>query len=343
MQLKSTRIDHLSYRKVHDRVWRIVDTTDGRNAEVGPCYKSEKLLLEDFDDYYARSWAPVQKKVVFIVFGDEAAKAWGWGEIDEQVKEGLQKFEFDTDGEVNAFIRGIEVTLGNDGAVRVEPEDAQRIQEFDLDADTDSEDESEDPAEGEQEGQQPTLPPYPTSVEDHAARFPDQVFVQTLGRDAYDVKWDINLNLTDRWGDINYADADKKPLHDLMAEEGLLDRLHLQMFDEITFVVRKDGAWGILFELELCCQESEDGAVGADGPWGMREELEQSIMQVIADLAPKFPKVHFASAHPYQGVHERNCLWAFVPDGALSRADLDELGDAVLTFGYGSKRVQEGC
>src|SRR3546814_377846 len=68
-------------------------------------------------------------------------------------------------------------------------------------------------------------------------------------------EWAISLNLTDRWGDINDTDREKKPLADLENNPALHEQLLKQMYCEDTFVVRKDGQYGILFELEFMSQE----------------------------------------------------------------------------------------
>ncbi len=84
-----------------------------------------------------------------------------------------------------------------------------------------------------------------------------EIEVRDLGNPEVFTTWHISQNLTDRLGEINDFDAENKPLDKLQHESGLLDRLREQMVDEITFVARKDGRFGILFEVECASQESE--------------------------------------------------------------------------------------
>ncbi|OGU24363.1 MAG: hypothetical protein A2580_09215 [Hydrogenophilales bacterium RIFOXYD1_FULL_62_11] len=57
MKIKNTRISYLGYAMIEAGLWRVIDKSDGRNAVVGPQYKSEAELLGDFDRYYQASWA----------------------------------------------------------------------------------------------------------------------------------------------------------------------------------------------------------------------------------------------------------------------------------------------
>lgn len=142
--------------------------------------------------------------------------------------------------------------------------------------------------------------------------------------------WNISLNLTDRWGELNWFDHRNKPLGGLLDGEGpseLLERLREQMSDEMTFIVRKDGKYGILFEQEFCCQESDE-------PYDQRAllprvELERQLREQMAPVAQAFPKVQFAFADPAHVVHDRSALWAFAEDGALNGEERAKLADAI--------------
>lgn len=78
-----------------------------------------------------------------------------------------------------------------------------------------------------------------------------EVKVHPLGKPTEWTLWHISTNLTDRWGDLNYHNAENKPLEPLEADNDLLERLRSQMWDEETFIVRKDGQFGILFEVDV--------------------------------------------------------------------------------------------
>lgn len=345
MKLHATRIDHLSYGKAAEGVWRIVDTTDGRNAVVGPIYTSMSALLEDFDAYYARSWAPNRKKTVAVVFGETATDHWAEECVSQEVKDGLQEFEFDTQAEVDAFVMGLKTMAGWEEFLVVTDEEADRIKNEDA-VDPNQDDDDEEVGEDE-EGKSDVdgaeeMPSYPTSVEDHAARFPDQIFVRVSGSDVFDTQWEIDCNLTDRWGQINPVSSSELK-HDLWADPVLLERLREQMFDEFTFIARKDGTWGVLFELEINTIESEEGQEWEGHyPLKSRAEREREVMEHIAKLAQQYPAVEFACPHAYAVELERSALWAFVADGVLTREQIDALGNAILDFGYGPLPVMEG-
>ena len=102
--------------------------------------------------------------------------------------------------------------------------------------------------------------PVGTVLQVRAAKdVPDPVVkVHPRGKPEDWEEWHISQNLTDRWGDINYHDGDNKPLELLEDDDDLLERLRAQMWDELAFVVRKDGKFGILFESEFCSLESEE-------------------------------------------------------------------------------------
>lgn len=152
------------------------------------------------------------------------------------------------------------------------------------------------------------------------------------------VTWHISQNLTDRWGDFNYHNAAKKPLEPLEACPDLVARLREQMWDETCFIVRKDGRYGILFEVEYCSIESEGEAVAAvyakDGcPLKPHADMIRIINDAtLAKLARKFPGVEFAIPDESEVVDGRPALWAFVSDGLLNEDQREELGTIMLTL-----------
>lgn len=74
--------------------------------------------------------------------------------------------------------------------------------------------------------------------------------VREAGNNGEWSTWHISQNLTDRWGGFNYHNAAAKPLEPLEDSPELLERLRSQMWDEITFVTRKDG------QPEFCSRSS---------------------------------------------------------------------------------------
>lgn len=224
MKMQDTKVPYLKYGR-QGRAWRVIDTTDGRNAAVGPVYPTRQELLEDFDRYAAESWG--------------------------------------------------EATV-------------------------------------------------PT------------VKVATLEAPDFSTTWSIETDLTDRWGDLNGAFPQHKPsLRQLTTDDALRERLVGQMWDELTFVTRKDTRWGLLFESEFISVESEEGVMDYEEELRPQTEMNAQIMGFIATAAPRYPGVEFCIPDPEMVVSNRPALWAFVPDGLLDAAKREELGMAILRLQFG--------
>ena len=161
-----------------------------------------------------------------------------------------------------------------------------------------------------------------------------EVKVHPLGKPEEWEIWNISQNLTDRWGDINDYNASNKPLELLTDDKNLLERLRAQMWDELTFIVRKDGKFGILFEAEYCSLESEEHAKDNDPGWYAtlkpHAEVVKALLEGMTPLAARFPGVQFAVPDESQVIEDRPAAWAFVPDGLLTDAQHEELGKALL-------------
>lgn len=60
IQIKSTRYAGLGFANTNpmgDATWRVIDLHDaGREAAVGPLYKSKQELLSDLDRYASDTW-----------------------------------------------------------------------------------------------------------------------------------------------------------------------------------------------------------------------------------------------------------------------------------------------
>jgi hypothetical protein len=156
------------------------------------------------------------------------------------------------------------------------------------------------------------------------------------GVDA-EVDWHISQNLTDRWGELNYHNEENKPLELLVDDEALLARLVDQMWDEATFVVRKSGKFGILFEAEFCSIESETPQKElCNAEWfaGLKPHAEvvSVLLEGMKPLADKFPGVLFAVPPASEVINDRPAGWAFVPDGLLNAEQRKELGSAMLNL-----------
>lgn len=153
----------------------------------------------------------------------------------------------------------------------------------------------------------------------------EEVKVRTVQSGSEWVSWNISQNLTDRWGDINFYNEAAKPLAPLLDEStGLLERLRAQMTDETTFVVRKDGQYGLLFEVEFCSIESEFEVKDDDSAWyatlERQAKVEARILAAFKELQGIFPGVEFCVPDPKQIYSDRPAAWAFVKDGQLDQA-----------------------
>ena len=166
---------------------------------------------------------------------------------------------------------------------------------------------------------------------------PDPVaMAREVGQDQEWTPWQISQNLTDRWGDINRYEAEKKPLAALESNPALLERLRQQMWEEETFVVRKDGKFGILYEVEFCSRESEEMEADTDAAWFKalkpHEEIVSHILESLTELALEYPGVQFAVPEAKWIINDRPAAWAYVPDGLLSDEQRNALGTALLAI-----------
>ena len=144
--------------------------------------------------------------------------------------------------------------------------------------------------------------------------------------------WQINTNLTDRWGEINRFDEDNKPL-EMLENDTFLEHLHEQMWAENTFIVRKDGKFGILFEVEYMSRESEAPYGDPEDRFPPHETVVRRLLTHMAPLAARFPGVSFCVPEESEIINDRPAAWAFVPDGHFSPEQREELGLALYDLG----------
>lgn len=152
------------------------------------------------------------------------------------------------------------------------------------------------------------------------------VEVQPVGKKAEWEDWNISLNLSDRWGELNEHNAINKPLAALENDSDLHNRLVAQMQGESTFIVRKDGQFGILFEIEFVSKESEEGEdqsyIDTLKP---HQTVVQELLKGMEPLLEKYPGVLFAVPDKEEIVNDRPAAWAFARDGLLSDSQRNEL------------------
>ena len=145
--------------------------------------------------------------------------------------------------------------------------------------------------------------------------------------------WNIECDLTDRWGEFNsYAPEEKSGLVILAADPGLYERCRAQMWDECTFLARKDGRFGVLYEVEYASKESEEFLVKPeDNNFPPHDQAVANLVATIKQLEPKFPNVEFCVPPQEAIIEERPAIWAFVPmSHPLTSGQRRSLGLAVL-------------
>jgi hypothetical protein len=152
------------------------------------------------------------------------------------------------------------------------------------------------------------------------------VQVRMAGGEGAWSTWNMTQNLTDRWGVINCNSHNKGAVQDLM-RSGKARCMLAQMWSESTFVVRKDDAFGILFEVEFESIESELGDVVGLLP---REQVVGALRYKMARMQSEFPGVLFAVPHENEVHAGRPGAWAYVADGLLSADQRDALGNAMI-------------
>jgi hypothetical protein len=139
--------------------------------------------------------------------------------------------------------------------------------------------------------------------------------------------WHMEVNLTSRWGELNDYMAETKPgLPILTLDEPLLEGLRAQMYDETTFIGRKDGEFGIYYEREFCSQESEADDNDDDQEYRPHAEVVAYLLAGIAKLQAEYPTVQFCVPDASQICNDRPAVWAFVKSGSLTDEQREALG-----------------
>lgn len=147
-------------------------------------------------------------------------------------------------------------------------------------------------------------------------------------------KWHIEQNLTDRWGELNDHAVERKPgLALLTLDAGLFERLRTQMWDEITFIVRKDGELGLLFEVEYASIESERGhEEDAANHYRPHAEMVAHLVGKLRALQSIYSQVEFCVPDCAEIVNDRPAVWAFYKLDTLDIRAREALGRALLTL-----------
>ena len=154
--------------------------------------------------------------------------------------------------------------------------------------------------------------------------------------------WNIESNLTDRWGSFNHHAWQKKPGLVVLELDEALDlyeqltkRLREQMWGESTFVSRKDGRFGLLFEVEFASRESE-AELCSDEPetlkgYAPHAEVVAQLLSGLKSLQDTFD-VEMCVPDPSEIIWNRPAVWAFVPLDAMTHEQREALGQALSSL-----------
>lgn len=147
-------------------------------------------------------------------------------------------------------------------------------------------------------------------------------------------QWYIEQNLSTRCGELNDAYRELKPgLMLLTHDTALFDQLCGQMWDETTFVVRKDNAFGLLFEVEFLSQESEAHTEGEDlSQYRPRADVTTALTTKLQGLAAEYPQVEFCVPDPAEIWFERPAVWGFFKLDSLTEGQREELGMKLISL-----------
>lgn len=163
---------------------------------------------------------------------------------------------------------------------------------------------------------------------DYSPGVPDTLINVTLLNGSAG-QWLISQDLSCESGEINDYDAANKPLFELLSQPELLQALRDKMTDDITFIARKNGVFGVLFEIERECQES-DGVPPLPGcQYADREEVIENLLGKLNAESHRFTGVEFCIPCPSQIYKDRVGVWAFVPNGELHLDAIEALADAL--------------
>lgn len=144
-------------------------------------------------------------------------------------------------------------------------------------------------------------------------------------------KWHIEQNLSTREGELNFHLQERKPgLALLCLDDVLYGKLQAQMWDETTFIVRKDNQLGLLFEVEYLSRESEEAHDDEAANYKSHAEMVKLLTTGLRPLAEKYPQVQFCVPDCYQIINDRPAVWGFYKLDSLTEAEREELGMALF-------------
>lgn len=162
------------------------------------------------------------------------------------------------------------------------------------------------------------------NVMDMGMNVPVESSVRVFTSQGEETRWNMEVNLSDRWGDVNDYRLQYKPgfVAVMMAGPRNLDLLLNATADEMTFLGSRDGKLGLFVEMEFQTMETETHVHGAGSA-----ELESLGLMTDAEALPLLKKaIADSKAHEvFEGVEfalandddycptDRHGVLAFIP------------------------------
>lgn len=159
--------------------------------------------------------------------------------------------------------------------------------------------------------------------------------------DGTKVQWLLENNLTDRWGEFNEYASDRKPglailqLDEALAlEDQLLERLREQMCSETTFIARKDGKFGLLYEVEYTSRESESQLCEPEelSSYKPHETVVAALLEGLQKVQGAFPNIEMGVPDSDEIIWNRPAVWAFAPLDVLDETQRSLLDSMLATL-----------
>lgn len=163
-----------------------------------------------------------------------------------------------------------------------------------------------------------------------------EVLVQLPGTGKANTTWNISAYLSTSCGALNVSQSRLPAYAELEEDFALLERLRAQRWEEVTFIARKDGVYGLLYELEFVSRESADADFHEDVDYiaslKPQKQVEKELSAGLAVLSGRFAGVQFCIPDSSSAFLSRPTVWAFVPDGVLDADGRNALGNALLAL-----------
>lgn len=147
--------------------------------------------------------------------------------------------------------------------------------------------------------------------------FPRGTYTEASARvtlpDGRATNWAIEQNLSDRWGDLNCVQLDQKPsMMRLMTDAPLVERLQKVMTGEDSFVVVKDGRFGVLVEIEYCSRESDTHSDTQEEVYPPYEAQKALLLDSLKGFAKDYPQLEFSVPDASCVYNGRPAVWGFI-------------------------------